>query len=229
MLGQSDPARARRRRWPASKIQDVASSSSSTLVGRAWFERPRMRVPCAMGEVEDAAAHQRGRAVGEHVAETRRRGTRRVRRGDGEPEPRVAEKLELLLQRPVVGQRALVVLSLVLGEASTEAFRRRRSRLPCRRRRARRCGRGGAIRAPDVRAETLRGPGRLARHSPRISARSGAGRVDRRTNTAIGGSSSIPFSVSSQPAAEPADELGNEVDVRAGYRRSRSTCAPTGR
>ena len=31
------------------------------------------------------------------------------------------------------------------------------------------------------------------RHSPRISARSGAGRVERRAKTVIGGSSSMPF------------------------------------
>ena len=174
------------------------STTSPRARARPASERPARaaaaRVAVSVREVENPSAHERRRAVGEHVAEPRREERHRVRRRDREREPRVSEDLELLLERlPVVGERALVVLALVVRER------------PRRLSRARDPGCGSHVASDDdavalrrLRAAAprrSRSAGQVGsdRHSPRISARSGAGRVERRTKTAIGGSASIPF------------------------------------
>ena len=183
----------------------------------ADLERSRLLVPRPVGEVEDAAAHERGRAVGEDVAETCGEKCHGVRGRDRELDAWVAQDLQLSLERPVVRQRSLVVLALIFGECPRRLARagdpRRRAVVPaygdaivCR-----------ALRAPDRRSEPLGGPRRLraplAAHLREVGRRPGGSpheHCDRRLVV-------DPVLVSSQPAAEPADELGDEVDVRAGY------------
>ena len=127
----------------------------------------------------------------------------------------------LVLDRPVVGQRPGVVLPLVERLPPRQPRRRRSSTPRCRRPAARpacrssrrRCGRHRAGRSTTGRVRAAR-PARSAT-TPSCSARSGSGRVAWRTKTRIGGSRSTPVVVVPQPAAEPADHLGHEVDVGA--------------
>ena len=175
-------------------------------------------MPRPVREVEDPSAHERRRAVREDVAEPRREECDRMRRRDREPESRMAEQLELVVERPVVRQRARVVLPLVVGKRPRRLARRTRSRRPCRHRLAPRSGRRSSPRdANGPRRSRSAGHVGSDRHSPRISARSGAGRVERRMNTAIGGSSSMPFGSSREASART-----------SGSARARGRCAGPG-
>ena len=68
-----------------------------------------------------------------------------------------------------------------------------------------------------------------ARHSPRISARSGAGRVERRAKTAIGGSTSMPLRSSRSQRPNQRISSGTRSMCGPGSDVCRATCAPTGR
>ena len=192
----------------------------------ARLERLRRGVPVAVREVEHAAAHERRRAVGKDVAEPRREERHGVRRGDREAEPWMPEQLELVLERPVVGQRARVVLALVV--------RQRPGRLPGARDprcRADVAAHGDAVALVTLRARRVgrrRSAGQVGsdRHSPRISAT--IGRRPRRAADEHRDRRLLvdPVPLVPEPAAEPADQLGDEVDVRPGDRRRRRHVRP---
>ena len=65
-----------------------------------------------MGQVEQPAGQQRGRAVREHVAQLGRQGRHRLAGPEPDPQPRVPEQRHLL-GRPLPGQRRRVVVALV--------------------------------------------------------------------------------------------------------------------
>ena len=194
---------------------------------RPGLERLRCDVTVAVGEVEHAAAHERGRAVREDVAQPRRQECHRVRRRHGHLKPRVTEELELIVERrPVVRQRARVVLSLIVRQPPRCLAGARDPR----------CGSDiaahgdaigrGALGPPDARAQALRGPGRLraplAAHLREIRCRlRRTAHEDRDRRFLV---DAVPLVA--EPAREPADELGHEVDVRPGDRRRGRHVAP---
>jgi hypothetical protein len=138
----------------------------------------------------------------------------------------MAQDLELAGQRPVVRERAGVVLALVLGQGPR---RLAGARDPGRR--AHVAANGDpivsvALGTPDARLEALGRPGRLgapfAPHLRKIRCRPRRPAYEDLKRRLL----VDPVRVVPQPASEPADELGHEVYVRPGDRRGRRRVGP---
>ncbi len=140
----------------------------------------------------------------------------------------MTEDLELLVERrPVVGQRPRIVLALVVRKRPRRLARARDPR-----RGADVAAHGDpilivvALGSPHARAQPFCRPGRLrtpfAAHLREIGSRTRrAPHEDRDRRLLVDAVSLV-----AQPAREPADELGDEVDVRTGDRRRRRRVRP---
>ena len=188
----------------------------------ARHERLRIGRGRRAGEVEQAAGDERRRPVGEDAAQP----GREVRDGDvgGERqlEHRVAEQLRPRADSHSRQSEQRVVLALV-------------ERLTPRQPRGARDPRGGADVARDRDlVAPARGPGeRVTLLEPRSSGQPGSWRQSPRCSARSGSGASVPdehldrrlvvdaVRLVGEPAAEPADQLGDEVEVRAGQRRRR--------
>ena len=196
----------------------------------------------AMGEVEDAERHAGRCTVRAHVAEPDGDEGRRPVDLELQLDHRRAEDLEALLERrPVEGQRAAVVLALVARELGALA---RRSRTGTTRHR----------RGPWLSATTTRGHprdpagdaalesrspsraeplGRDARRRPHRLADppSRRRRIERRRGDVLGHPGAEHRLVHDarvealQPVVEPADDLGQEVELGPGVARCGYACA----
>ena len=198
----------------------------------AGLERRRGCRARPVGQVEDPARDERGRAVGEDVAELRRQERDRVSAAVTVSRSRgVAHHVQLGRERlPVVDERERVVGSLVVGLAPRQLAGARDP--------------GGAadvaanvdlVRAACPRGRSTVSPsragGQVASDAPFAAHLGEVGSGPRRASREHHDRRLLvdPVLLVAQPAAEPADQLGHEVDVRARAATSPATCGSTAR
>ena len=218
VFGHSEPASASRTCGRARR--PTRSPRARAHRGRlAGIERLGSTVAVSVGEVEQPSGDESRRAVGKDVAEPRREVRDRSGEVTRQPQPRVAEDLELGVERlPVVGSE----------RASSSRWS---SGCPHGRRPGAGDPGGGAdvaanrdpsCPAPSAREVEQRAGARAARPARcanrRASGEIGLRRVERRTKTGSAGRRRLRCA-RREPAAEPADQLRDEVDVRPGQRR----------
>ena len=172
---------------PARRSTRSPRARSRSRVGTPGSSGDRRVVAVPVGQVEQAAGDERRRAVREDVAELGRQvGDRHAEDVTREPQPRMAEDLELgrraapsrrsaSRRRRRAGRPAAPTAGCPAHEiqAAVPTSPRTCDRVDRRRRP------GGSVAV----AQPRRRPGRLGAPLPRISARSGSGRVERRTKT----------------------------------------------
>ena len=195
---------------------------------RAGLQRLGFRGGASLCEVQDAAGHEGRRAVGEDVAEPGREVRDRHRGRDRHGQRRVAEDLELRVERaPLVRERERIVLALIrrLPPGETSGARDPRARphvaadrelVPAR----------GRIGREDLCSRARDRPARLG---PPLSAY--LREIGLRPRRAAHEHANRRLLVDSvrlvaQPAAEPPAELGHEIDVRPRERRRGRHVAP---
>ncbi len=193
----------------------------------AGLEPDRCGVPVAVREVEDRPARQGGGSVGEDVTEADRQVRDGYGRGERQLHARMAHHVQVGLgEIPVEDERERVVEPLISGQSPGPATRAGDPRgapdvTPDVNRLA-----ALAVGAEDVLDEPFGWPGRLAAPlAPHL------GEIRGRPRRAAGEDGDRRLRVDAvllvgEPAAEPADQLRHEVDVRPGSRGCSRAMAP---